>query len=231
MFKISKMDLLLSLYIFCIAVAELMGSKVFAITKIGSFPLNASVAIFVIPVIFSINDIITEVYGKERARSIVRAGIFVVFLIFCFSALAIYLPPSTRFAPSEVAYDTIFGKSLRFSAASLVAFAVAELLDVFIFAEIRKKLGKSRLWLRNNVSNFISQFLDSVIFISLAFYTLGQSFESNFLFLSSLILPYWILKCLMSIIETPFVYAGVKWLKSDKLLTGTVSTTKNLPKR
>lgn len=215
MFKIQKMDFLLSLYIFCIAVSELMGSKVFAIAKIGSFPLNASVAIFTLPIIFSVNDIITEVFGKERARSIVRAGIFVVFLIFCFSALAIVLPPSVRFTPSEPSYDAVFGKTMRFAAASLIAFAASEFLDVFIFSKIRQALGKSRLWLRNNASNFVSQFVDSFIFIFLAFYALDRGFSDNLPFLFSLILPYWILKCLMSIIETPFVYAGVKWLQSE----------------
>jgi len=53
MVKIQKMDFLIAIYIFCIAVAELMGGKTFPITKIGDFQLNASVAIFVIPLLYS----------------------------------------------------------------------------------------------------------------------------------------------------------------------------------
>lgn len=203
-----KLDVLISLYIFCIAVAELMGAKTFPLVKIGPYQLNASVAIFVVPVIFSINDIVSEVLGKERARSIVRSGLLVVFLIFLFSLLATNLPPSVRFASHEAAYDQIFGLSIRISAASLTAFAIAEFLDVFLFAKIRELFGKKRLWLRNNVSNIISQFVDTTVFITLAFYQAG-----NVGFLWSLILPYWLLKCFMSIIETPFVYLGVSWLK------------------
>lgn len=214
--KIEKFDLLVSLYIFCVLVSELMGSKTFYITNIGNFPLNASVAIFLIPVVFSINDIITEVYGKERARSVIRAALFMVFLMILFSFLAIALPPSKRFTPNQVAYQTIFGMSIRFAIASLTAFAISEFSDVYIFSKLRQALGKSALWLRNNVSNIISQFLDTTIFITLAFYALNKPFSDNFTFLAGIILPYWLLKCFMSAVETPFVYLGVNWLKGDK---------------
>lgn len=216
MFKIQKLDFVISLYIFCICVAELMGGKVFHLFNIGNFPLNASVAIFTLPIIFSINDIITEVYGKERARSVVRSGLVMVALIFLFSLLAVSLPPSIRFQSKETAYDTIFGLTARIAFASLTAFTIAEFMDIYIFSRIREKLGKSKLWLRTNVSNIISQFLDTTIFIVLAFYALDQSFTENFPFLMGIIIPYWLLKCIMSIIETPFVYLGVKWLKNDK---------------
>lgn len=213
--KIHKFDLLISLYTFCIAVAELMGAKTFPITHIGTFKLNASVGIFVIPVIFTITDIITEVYGKERARSVVRSGFVVIFLIMLFAMLATHLPPSTRFVPSEKAYDDIFGKSVRIAAASLIAFAFSELLDVYLFSKIREKTGSKLLWLRTNVSNFISEFFDTALFITLAFYALNKPFGDNTIFLWSLIFPYWMLKNVMSAIETPFVYLGVRWLRSD----------------
>ena len=216
MFKIEKLDLLISIYIFCIAVAELMGAKTFPLVKLFGYQLNASVAIFVIPLIFTINDVITEVFGKERTRSVIRSGLFVIFLILLFSLLAINLPPSLRFQKTENAYDIIFGLSARIAAASLTAFTLAEFLDVFIFAKIREKLGKKALWFRNNASNFVSQFIDTFVFMFLAFYAFDKSFDSNIGFLFSLILPYWLLKCFMSIIETPFVYIGVKWLKDDK---------------
>lgn len=202
-----KLDVLISIYIFCIAVAELMGAKTFPLVKLGTYQLNASVAIFVVPFIFSINDIVSEVLGKERARSIVRSGLIVVALILLFSLLATSLPPSSRFTREE-AYDQIFGLSARIAAASLTAFAIAEFLDVYLFAKIRELFGKKRLWLRNNVSNIISQFVDTTVFMILAFYDPG-----NIGFVWSLILPYWLLKCFMSVIETPFVYLGVSWLK------------------
>lgn len=216
MFKTKKLDLLISVYVFCIAVSEIMGGKTFFITNIGSYPLNASVALFVVPLIFSINDVITEVYGAERMRSIIRSGLIIIALIFLFSLIATSLPPSRRFMPNEKAYDTIFGLTSRISFASLVAFAISDFMDVAIFVKLRKRLGKKGLWLRNNVSNFISQFSDSTIFIFLAFYAFNRGFGDNVAFLFSLIIPYWFLKSFMSIIETPLVYWGVNWLKAEK---------------
>jgi len=210
------MDFLVSLYILCLALSELMGGKTFHILDIGNFSLNASPAIFIIPVLFSINDIITEVFGKERAQSVVRSGFFMVLFLLIFSVIATALPPSGRFLETENAYDTIFGTSARVATASLIAFTTSEFLDIYIFYRIRKKLGEQALWFRNNLSNFIAQFVDSFVFIFLAFYAFEKSLANNWVFLISLILPYWFLRCFMSIIETPFVYMGVKWLKDAK---------------
>lgn len=216
MFKIQKLDFLISLYIGCIAVSELMGAKSFPIATLGSFKLSASVAIFVVPLIYSINDIFTEVFGKERAQSIVRSGLLIILFFLFFSLLATHLPVTPRFASSESAYETIFSFSTRIAAASLIAFALGEFLDVFLFAKIRQRFGKNALWLRTNVSNIASQFIDTTIFMFLAFYALDKPFAENLPFLFGIILPYWLLKCFMSFIETPLVYLGVKWLKDKK---------------
>src|SRR3989338_69983 len=100
MFKIEKMDLLVAVYIFCIIVSELMGAKTFPLLDLGFYKLNASVAIFLIPLLFSINDIIVEVHGAERARSVVRSGLLTIGLLLGFIMFAIYLPPSMRFKES-----------------------------------------------------------------------------------------------------------------------------------
>ncbi len=215
MFKVHKMDLLVGIYIFGIIVSELMGAKTFPLITLGTYTLNASVAIFLIPLLFTINDVVIEVYGAERARSIVRTGLTMIVLLMLFILLSISLPPSGRFMESEAAYDSVFGKSLRITIASLTAFAVADFLDIAIFSKIRKRMGKSKLWLRNNASNFIAQFIDTTLFMTLAFYSLDRGFDDNVSFLFSLILPYWLLKCSMSVIETPLVYLGVRWLKKD----------------
>lgn len=211
--QIDRLDFLLALYITCIAISELMGAKTFPITTIGNFHLSASVAIFVVPLIYSANDVIVEVFGKQKARSVVRSGLFMVALLMVFSAFATWLPATPRFAKVNPAYVAVFSLSVRIAASSLTAFAVGEFLDVFIFAKLRQKLGTKKLWLRTNASNFISQFFDTTLFMFLAFYALNIPFAANISFLFGLILPYWLLKCFMSIIETPLVYLGVRWLK------------------
>jgi hypothetical protein len=193
-----------------------MGAKTFPILSIGSFHLNASTAIFVLPIIYSVNDVITEVFGPERTRSIIRSSIIMVFLLSLIGLFFTALPPSSRYATSEPAYDLIFKQSVRISVASLLAFALSDMLDLFIFNKLRETMGKKALWFRNNASNIISLFFDTVIFMTLAFYALDKSFMNNFNFLVSVILPYWFMKCFMSVIETPLVYLGVNWLKKGK---------------
>ncbi len=205
-----------ALYIFCILVSEMMGIKTFSLLNLGIIKLNASVAILLIPLVFTLNDSIIEVYGVGRAKSVYRSGLLMVVFLILFSALAIKLPPSERFQASENAYELIFGQSIRIAIASLTAFAFSDFMDIVIFHNISRRLGKKNLWLRSNLSNFISQFFDTVVFMSLAFYAWERPLADNFSFLTSLIIPYWLLKCFMSVMETPFVYLGVKWLKGEK---------------
>ena len=203
MTHIQKIDLLLSLYIASLVCAELLGGKVFTVWNV-----NASVAIFVYPLTFTINDMITEVYGKARARSFVRSGFIVLILLFAFTSLATMLPPAGRFAKVNPAYLTVFSQSQRIIIASLVSFWLSEQFDVYVFAKLRQALGSYRLWLRANVSNVLGEFVDTTLFMFLAFYTPGAA-----AFIVSLVIPYWILKCIMSVVHTPVTYLGVRWLR------------------
>lgn len=216
MFKLQKLDFLIAFYITSVVLTEVMGAKTVPLFTIGGLPISGTVSLLVLPFIYSVNDTIVEVFGKARAQSMVRSALLMVVFILIYSLIATALPADKRFAPTEGAYETIFGISARFSAASLIAFAVSEFLDVYIFAKMRERLGKKNLWFRTNVSNFVSEFFDTALFMLLAFYALNQSIESNLIFIAGLAIPYWILRCCMSIIETPLVYVGVKWLKGSK---------------
>lgn len=209
---VQKMDLVVALYIFGVITAEVFGGKTF---KLGNLSWHASVAIFVIPLLFTTVDAVVEVYGRARARSLVYCGLVALFLLIVFAALATQLTPTDRYAPTEAAFDKIFKSSIRLSAASLVAFAASELLDVAIFGRLRQRLNGQALWLRNNLTNFVAQFADSAIFLSLAFYALNQTFGANLSFIWSLLFPYWVLRCILSVVETPIVYLAVWWLRGS----------------
>src|SRR3990167_188081 len=140
--QINRLDLVIAVYIACVAIAELMGGKTFPILQLGKFTWNASVAIFVIPIIFSINDAIVEVFGVARAKSVYRSSLVTIIMFMLFAFLAIKLPPSVRFKDSEAAYDLIFGQSVRIAFASLAAFTISDFVDIIIFQKIREKIGK-----------------------------------------------------------------------------------------
>lgn len=213
-----KFDILIALYVFGIMVVELMGAKTFPVATIGNFHLTASVAIFVMPLLYTSIDVIVEVYGKQRARSVIRAGLMIVILQVLAAYLFTSLPSSNEFINNSTAYNTIFGTSIRFGLASILAFAASELLDVAVFSKLRQKMNKKGLWLRNNAANFISQFIDSVVWTTLAFYAFNQSLDNNFALIAGIVVPYYLVRCAMSVVETPLVYIGVHWIKRPSQL-------------
>ncbi|MCL2085342.1 queuosine precursor transporter [Candidatus Saccharibacteria bacterium] len=214
----TRLDLLLAVYIFGVVTVNLMGAKVMPLGRFLGMEFNISVAIFLMPVLFTIVDSVSEVYGKKRARNMVYIGIFTIFLSVLFSMLATALPAAERFAAAE-AYNTVFVISIRFGIASILAFGLSSLLTVFVYNKMKVKHGAGRLvWLRNNVSNFLSQFTDSTIFVFLAFYTFDRGLADNVVWLFGIILPLTLAKCLMSVITTPTVYAGIRFLRGKKLI-------------
>jgi queuosine precursor transporter len=202
-----KLDYLLAIYITAIIAAELLGSKFITL-----FGVATSVGIFSLPFTFVINDVVTEVVGKERARNFVRSGLYVLIFLFLFVVIARELP-SAGFYKNDEIYRNVFGNSLRIIIASLTAFAVSEFTDVYIFNAMRKKWGQKLLWLRTNLSNFLGQLIDTTVFIFIAFYLVTPAYDLHKMLV--IIIPYWLLKMFFSVIETPFCYLGVKWLKKE----------------
>ena len=228
LFGVRKFDVLIALYIFGIMAAELMGGKTFPVATFGSLRLSASVAVFVMPLLFTSVDVIVEIYGKQRARSVVRTGLLIVLLQVCTAALFTHLPSTAYFAATQSAYAAVFGTSIRFGLASVLAFAVSELLDVAVFAKMRQRMRRRGLWLRNNIANFLSQLVDSVVWTTLAFYTFRMGAGANVSMLLGIIIPYYLVRVGMSILGTPLVYLGVRWLQPNRRATSVPARTEAL---
>ena len=203
--KERKVMILLGLFIAAIAAANLVGSKVATL-----WGLTASVGILAYPLTFLITDAIAEVYGKEKTKGFVWAGLASQILILIMTFIAIKVPPADRYATNEQ-FVTIFSMSLRMIIASVTAFAISQFHDIWAF-HFWKKVTKGRfLWLRNNFSTIVSQFIDTMIFMYLAFYMMTPKFTAAFVF--SISIPYYLLKVAMAIVDTPFCYILVRWLK------------------
>jgi uncharacterized integral membrane protein (TIGR00697 family) len=213
-YEIKPLEVLISVYIFGIIVVNLMGAKVMPLGEIGALKFNISVAIFLMPFLYTIIDCISEVYGRNKARSIVFLGLLCIVLLLGFMFLAIKLPHAERFESSNSAYELIFGTTMRLALASVIAFFVSELTDVFVYSKLRAATKGKMIWLRNNVSNIVGELVDSLVFMSAAFLgTQIMGYDIGILF--GMVIPYWLAKCVMSFVSTPLVYLGVKYLKTD----------------
>ena len=214
--KRERLDILFAIYIACAVLVNLMGAKVMPLGSLFGFQFNISVAIVLMPLLFSIVDAVCEVYNREWARSMVRSGIITVAFMTLFAAFAVAMPAAERFTAVE-AYNQIFAISIRFGLASLTAFALSALLDVLIYSKLKARHGEGRLiWLRNNASGWAGQFVDSAVFVVIAFYSPAMSIGANLNWMLGIIIPLTLAKCAMSVITTPIVYAGVRFLKGKK---------------
>jgi uncharacterized integral membrane protein (TIGR00697 family) len=215
--KVNHLDLIIALYIFGVIVAALMGAKVMPFGEIGGLKFNISVAIFLMPLMFTLTDAVNEIYGSKRARQLVYLGLVAQVLMVLFIWLALSLPHAARFDSMNDAYAQVFGMSVRFALASITAFTVSGLLDVFVFAKLKQKFKGKMLWLRNNLSNFVGMLFDSIVFMTVAYYgVFAEGVGANVEWLLGLIIPYWLAKCVMSVVSTPLVYGGVAWLRRKK---------------
>src|SRR3990167_6914671 len=194
-----------SVFIGMLVGMNLLGGKIITI-----FGVAGSVAVFIVPLTFAITDISTELYGRKFTRQLTLAGMMTLVALMIYSAIFVLLPPNSRFAADE-AYRTIFGSSLRIIIASIAAFGLAQLQDVFIFEKIRKMTKGKWLWVRTNVSTFASEVVDTTVFMFIAFYMITPKFDA--LFVIKMIIPYLLLKIAFAILITPVVYAGVRLLK------------------
>lgn len=203
--KSFKTDFLLALFIGSLILANTLGTKITTI-----FGIRVSVGIFFTPILFLVTDIISEVHGKKKARSFVYISVIVLIFTLIMMYIAIIMPANATWNNQE-AFASVFGASLRMTLASIIAFMLSQLHDVWAFDLLKKKTKGKYLWFRNNVSTWVSQFIDTTIFMFLAFYMVAPKF--TVMFIISLIIPYWLFKVVLAIIDTPLVYAGVKWLK------------------
>ncbi|PIR07134.1 MAG: transporter [Candidatus Komeilibacteria bacterium CG11_big_fil_rev_8_21_14_0_20_36_20] len=200
-----KINLLQTVFIAFIILANLVGAKV-----INLGPIDVSVAVWLMPVLFLITDILTEIKGPQFVRQLIWSTSFVLIISLVVIQIMVHLQPAERFINNE-SYVTTFQNSSRMILASVIAFVISQIHDVWAFDFWKRKTHGKHLWLRNNLSTIVSQFIDTVIFMFLAFYYLTPKFD--FVYIWQLILPYYLLKLILALGDTPFAYLGVRWLR------------------
>jgi uncharacterized integral membrane protein (TIGR00697 family) len=189
---LNYLALLACVYAGSLVLAAIMASK---IIKVGPIVVPAGVLAYCLT--FLITDVISEIWGKEQAQTVVMGGFLTLVLVFVLTTASIVWPPAS-FWPHQQAYQTILGSSARIMVASLTAYLFSQYHDVWAFHFWKRVTDQRFLWLRNNASTIVSQLLDSVIFITIAFY--------GSLPLMPLILGQWVVKVGIALLDTPFVY-------------------------
>jgi uncharacterized integral membrane protein (TIGR00697 family) len=195
--------LLASLFVAALVVCNLIAGKIVDV-DLGFKVFTLSVGVLPYPITFLLTDILSEIYGRRRANQVVWSGfaasIFVLGILFV--AKSLHARPDS--AVHDPAFNEVFGNSWRVIFSSMVAYLMAQLVDIRLF-HFWKDLTKGRhLWLRNNASTICSQLLDSTLVIFVLFTGVWSGER-----MVSVILDMWLFKLLVALTDTPFFYLAV----------------------
>lgn len=190
----------------------------FVLVFFGNQPLSysffnsiyVSVGILTVPLMFLITDIVADVWGKKTTRDFINIGVITMLVMIVLTIISVQLPPAPRFMEMNESYKSIFTVSIRMAIASILAFYLAQMHDLWAFHFWKAKTKGKWLWLRNNLSTIVSQLIDSSVFMFVAFYH-PSDFPTSLVV--KLIIPYYIFKILFALLDTPLVYLGVWWAK------------------
>ncbi len=205
--------------------AEFVGVKIFSVEKLlGLQPANMTIfgvedlsfnltaGVLLWPVVFVMTDVVNEYYGIRGVRllSFLSAGL--ISYAFLMVYMAMEVPPADFWigVNSEMgvenmntAFRAVFGQGLWIIVGSLIAFLIAQLLDVFIFQRIKAATGDQLVWLRATGSTIVSQLLDSFLVLYIAFYIGGGIPLKNVLAIGVVNFTY---KSAAAVILTPLIY-------------------------
>ncbi|WP_049937594.1 queuosine precursor transporter [Haloplanus natans] len=212
---------ILALFVTALATAQLTASKILAIPLPTAVPRVGETiflpgAALAYALTFFASDCYGELYGRRDAQVMVNVGFVMNFVLLALVWSTILAPG--RNAEFAAQFEGVLAPATNIVAGSLLAYIVSQNWDVIVFHRLREATEGDFLWLRNIVSTATSQAIDTVIFVGIAFYLLptyvGIGMETPWSVVVTLMLGQYLLKLLIAVVDTPFVYAVVGVVRS-----------------
>jgi uncharacterized integral membrane protein (TIGR00697 family) len=199
--------ILVALFVSCLITANITAVKLIQV-----FGLVLPAAVILFPLTYIIGDVLTEVYGYDRARRVIWLGFFCNFIVVLFVWIGQVLPPAS-FWDGQASYERILGYTPRLVVASFCAYLIGEFANAFVLAKMKIATGGRWLWMRTIGSTLVGQGLDSSVFITLAF---AGTIPSKSLL--GAVLTQWLVKSLYEAAATPLTYGIVNTIKAKEHL-------------
>ena len=184
--------ILISLFSGSLVLAAILATKI--ITVAG---LTVPAGVLAYALTFICTDVIGEVWGKKRAREVVAAGFLSLTAAFGLIQLALHWP-SAGFWQGQEAFAAVLSTTPRIILGSLTAYLISQFTDVWIFHACKQLTKGRHLWLRNNLSTAMSQLIDTIVFICIAF--------GGLMPLLPLIVGQWTVKLAIAAVDTGVIY-------------------------
>jgi len=199
--RFGRPDALIGLYVVFVAISQVMAAKI-AEYDLAFITVTAPAAVLVYSVTYLFTDIVNERFGRREVhKMILIAFVTQVGLIF-FLWLGTELTPAP-FWDDQEAWESIISLVPRITLASWVAFLVSENFDAWVYDVFRKKTGGRHLWMRNVFSSIPALTVDTLLFISIAFWgklPMGELIEGQIF-----------TKWLVGLVNIPFMYFN-RWV-------------------
>lgn len=195
---------------FCVIVviSNIISAKMVKLTTLQDFIIPAGLITY--PLTFLLSDLVTEIFGPKKAKAMVYIALVMNLLSFGIIQLALMLPSTME--EEQVLFKSVLGLSSLRIFASLTAYLIAQILDIQLYALIKKWTGPRFLWLRNNGSTCVSQMVDTILVdLIYLYWGLGMSLHEviPIMFLS------YTYKAVFNIATTPLFYLSVFLVKTN----------------
>jgi uncharacterized integral membrane protein (TIGR00697 family) len=163
---------------------------------------------------FLMSDLLVEHYGKAYAKEVVQGTVVGLIVAYGLVWVAIWLPSAPFYNGEQ--YASVLGGSAAVVIASVLTIAISQPFDVWLFARLKQATQGRHKWLRNCVSTGTSQILDTVVFISLAFWiipALQGTQTTTGMALVMIIVGQYVAKLVVVALDTPVFYV-LDWVIS-----------------
>ncbi|MGM0590826.1 MAG: queuosine precursor transporter [Halobacteriota archaeon] len=215
---------IVALFVTALVTAQLTAAKVLTFSLPISLPVTGSSlvlpgAAFAYALTFFASDCYAELYGRRAAQVVVNVGFAMNFVVLALVWATIFAPGANPEFAAQ--FRTVIGSGTNVILGSLLAYVVSQNWDVLVFHRLREATRGDYLWLRNIGSTATSQVLDTVLFVSVAFYVaptvlgIGEALPTAVLV--SLAVGQYLLKFVIALLDTPFVYLTVATFRNERL--------------
>ena len=148
----------------CLIISNLFATKVFSL----GWGINLPGAVIIFPISYILNDCLTEVWGYRKARLVIWTAFATNFAVVILGQLVVWLPAASFWNGGEH-FDYMFNMAPRVTLASLLAFLAGSTLNSLVMSKMKIADNGSRFGVRAIVSSVAGEFLDSLVFMPLAF--------------------------------------------------------------
>lgn len=149
-----------------VCIAGVLGNK-----QVALGPLAVEAGIFAFLLLVVTSSAVAELHGRETANRLVLWGFVPLLISLALTLLVLAVPAAKEMDPARLgAFETMMLATPRIWLAGIVAYGISTLLNVTIFAKLKGREGSRLLWFRSAVASVLSQVVDTLLFISIAFY-------------------------------------------------------------